>query len=53
MAPNQAFETIMGLATTFGSTIGLVLSGILLVALLLLGLDRAQRLLRRNTTSAQ
>jgi len=53
MASNEVLETILGLATTFGSSIGLVLAGILTIAFLLIGLDRAKRLLGGDKTSAQ
>jgi len=50
MASEQILQTIMGLATVFGSSIGLVLAGILLIALLLRVLDRTQRIMHRAKT---
>lgn len=53
MASNQILETIMGLATILGSGIGLVLAGMLVVALLLRTLERTQNLLGRGKTVAE
>jgi len=51
MVSDQVFETIMSLATIFGSSIGLILAGILFVAFLLRVLERTQGFLGRDTTA--
>jgi hypothetical protein len=53
MASNGIFETIMGLATILGSSLGLILAGMLVVALLLRTLERTQNILDRDDTAAQ
>ena len=51
MASNSIVETIMGLAMILGSSLGLVLAGVLVVGLLLGALDRTRNLLGRGDTA--